>query len=57
MCEGGLHFGQFDHVRFYGNDVKDLFINHGFQLEKIIADGADSVNYGLDRDETLYVLS
>ena len=55
--ERELHFGQFDHVRYYGNDVEDLFINHGFQFEKIIADGEDSVNYGLERGETIYVLS
>jgi SAM-dependent methyltransferase len=55
--ERELHFGQFDHVRLYGNDVEDLFINHGFQFEKIITDGADSVIYALDKGETLYILS
>lgn len=54
--ERRLHFGQDDHVRFYGNDIEDRIIAAGFDLTKETAHEPDVHRYGLTRGETIYVL-
>lgn len=49
------HFLQEDHVRLYGSDIRDRFIEAGFALREFIAGGADSVKYRLARGGTLFV--
>lgn len=50
-----LHFGQADHVRFYGADVRDRIREAGFVLEEHVASGEDSVRFGLRRGESVFV--
>lgn len=50
-----LHFGQDDHLRYYGIDIEDRIRAAGFKLEKFVAQEPDCLNYGLIRGETLYV--
>ncbi|MDN3724782.1 methyltransferase domain-containing protein [Aequorivita sp. SDUM287046] len=35
-----LHFGQWDHVRYYGTDIENRFVNVGFKVKTI-----SSLNY------------
>jgi predicted SAM-dependent methyltransferase len=47
-----LHFGQADHVRFYGADFRRRMSEGGFKLIKeITAEGVDVVKHGLVRGE------
>jgi len=50
------HFGQYDHVRFYGRDFLELFEQLGFKVQEVIANGLDSVEFGLDRGEVVLML-
>jgi predicted SAM-dependent methyltransferase len=50
-----LHFGQFDHVRYYGADLRDRILEAGFQLEEFTAPPQDCVEYGLMRGETVFL--
>lgn len=50
-----LHFGQFDHVRFYGRDFRDRLTQSGFELSEYVAPGADCVTYGLIPGERIFV--
>lgn len=50
-----LHFGQNDHVRYYGADVRERIVQAGFELTEFTADGVDSVKYGLLRGETVFI--
>jgi SAM-dependent methyltransferase len=51
-----IHFGQEDHVRFYGQDIRNRVENAGFAIEEeITAFGADVVTYSLWRGEKLFV--
>jgi SAM-dependent methyltransferase len=52
-----LHFGQHNHVRFYGRDFRDRITEAGFELHEYSADGADVVRYGLSRGEKVFVCS
>ena len=49
-----MHFGQFDHVRFYGSDFRDRVKAAGFQLDEFTALGAESVRFGLQRGEKVF---
>jgi SAM-dependent methyltransferase len=49
------HFGQFDHVRYYGRDIRDRLKNSGFRIIEFTGLGADSVEYGLMRGEKVFV--
>ena len=49
------HFGQPDHVRFYGADFRDRIRQAGFSLAEYTADGADSVRYRLNRGEKVFL--
>jgi SAM-dependent methyltransferase len=50
-----IHFGQNDHVRYYGRDFRDRVTAAGFSIQEFTADGADAVKYGLARGERLFV--
>ncbi len=53
-----LHFGQADHVRFYGRDFRDRLRNAGFsKIEEITAEGDDVIEYGLLRGDKFFVCS
>jgi SAM-dependent methyltransferase len=50
-----IHFGQYDHVRYYGADFRDRVRQAGFMLTEFTADGPDSVRYKLKRGEKVFV--
>ena len=49
------HFGQADHLRFYGADVRERIRAAGFSLEEFTAEGEDVLTYGLQRGEKLFI--
>lgn len=53
--ERAQHFGQPDHVRFYGADFRDRIREAGFSLAEYTATGADSVRYRLNRGEKVFL--
>ena len=53
--ERNLHFGQSDHVRMYGRDVRDRIRAAGFHLGEYAAIEPDVLTYGLMRGEILFV--
>jgi len=50
-----VHFGRFDHVRYYGRDFRDRLKNAGFVFDEIAADGETVVRHGLLRGEKLFI--
>lgn len=50
-----LHYGQFDHVRWYGADVRERIRAAGFALEEFTAEGEDVLTYGLLRGEKVFI--
>jgi SAM-dependent methyltransferase len=50
-----LHFGQSDHVRYYGRDFRDRVKGAGFTLDEFAATGEDCVTYSLGQGETLFI--
>jgi SAM-dependent methyltransferase len=50
-----LHFGQSDHVRWYGRDFRDRVRAAGFTLTEFTADGADAARHALIRGETIFL--
>lgn len=42
-----LHFGQSDHIRYYGLDFVKRLSNAGFKVDSFVAGGAETVRYGL----------
>lgn len=48
------HFGQFDHVRWYGRDFRDRIRAARFELREFVATGEDVVRYGLTRGERVF---
>lgn len=50
-----LHFGQQDHVRVYGRDLRDRVRAAGFDLSEFIAVEPDVHRHGLWRGETIFV--
>lgn len=55
--ERELHFGQGDHVRYYGRDLRARIRDAGFQLSEATAEGPDVVTFGLLRGEKLFIAS
>lgn len=53
--ERELHFGQFDHVRYYGRDFRQRLSVAGFNVEEVTAEGADVVKFSLLRGEKIFV--
>ena len=49
------HFGQADHVRYYGADVRDRIRAAGFRLHEFTAEGEDVLTYGLQRGEKVFI--
>ncbi len=52
--ERDLHFGQWDHVRYYGRDYRGRLREAGFSVREYVASGADTVKYGLTRGERVF---
>lgn len=51
-----LHFGQGDHVRYYGADFRQRISDGGFKLiNEFTAEGDDVLRYGLFRGEKTFV--
>jgi hypothetical protein len=51
-----LHFGQVDHVRYYGRDFRDRLRDAGFMnVQEITAEGQDILDYGLVRGEKFFL--
>lgn len=50
-----LHFGQADHVRIYGADVRQRIIGAGFDLAEYTAQGPDVLRYGLLPGEKVFI--
>lgn len=53
--ERARHYGQSDHVRYYGADVRDRIRAAGFRLDEFTAQGEDVLTYGLARGEKVFI--
>jgi SAM-dependent methyltransferase len=53
--ERELHFGQYDHVRWFGSDIRARIVKAGFSLEEFTSTGELAVAYGLQLGEKLFV--
>jgi SAM-dependent methyltransferase len=49
------HFGQKDHVRLYGRDLRDRIQEAGFELAEFTARPSDTVKYALSWGEKVFV--
>ena len=49
-----LHFGQWDHVRYYGRDFRDRLTAAGFLISEFTASGGDTARFGLLRGERVF---
>lgn len=49
------HYGQSDHVRWYGADVRARIRDAGFSLTEFTAEGEDVLTYALQRGEKVFV--
>jgi SAM-dependent methyltransferase len=49
------HFGQQDHVRYYGADVRDRIRAAGFELSEFTAEEPDVSAYALQRGEKIFI--
>ena len=53
-----LHFGQGDHIRYYGRDFRQRLKNAGFQkILEITAEGPEVITYGLERGDKFFICS
>lgn len=50
-----LHFGQIDHIRYYGADIRDRIRTAGFRVEDYHPAPSDSVRYGLGHNQTVFL--
>jgi SAM-dependent methyltransferase len=50
-----LYFGQWDHVRYYGRDLRDRIRAAGFELSEFTAMEPDVSRFSLTRGETVFV--
>ena len=50
-----LHFGQMDHVRYYGRDIRERLKAAGFVVAEYTAFGEECVRYSLLRGEKVFV--
>jgi predicted SAM-dependent methyltransferase len=53
--ERQAHFGAHDHKRYYGLDFADRLAGVGFQVETFRVSPAEEIEYGLLRDEWIYI--
>ncbi len=49
------HYGQSDHVRYYGADIRTRIRAAGFSLEEFTAEGEDILTYALQRGEKVFI--
>jgi SAM-dependent methyltransferase len=50
-----LHYGERNHVRYYGRDLRDRIAAAGFEVEEHVASGDESIRYGLIRGDRVFV--
>ena len=50
-----LHFGQEDHLRFYGRDVRGRLTAAGFAIEEYVATGPLALKHGLRKGECCFI--
>ena len=50
-----LHFGQANHVRYYGRDIVDRIAAAGFDCSRFVATEPDVLTHALQRGETVFV--
>ena len=50
-----VHFGQEDHVRYYGRDLRERLKATGFVVTEHTASGEECVRYSLQRGEKVFV--
>jgi len=55
--ERKLHFGERNHFRYYGRDIKDHILRAGFAVQEHVASGEESVRHGLIRGDRVFVAS
>jgi SAM-dependent methyltransferase len=53
--ERQLHFGQHDHLRFFGRDFRDRISAAGFCFEGFMASGEECVEMGILRGECIFI--
>jgi SAM-dependent methyltransferase len=53
--EREVHFGQNDHVRYYGRDFRDRLSGAGFSVKEFTAEGPEVVKFGLLAGEKVFV--
>jgi SAM-dependent methyltransferase len=53
--ERELHFGQSDHVRYYGRDVRDRLRKAGFTFEEVAADGRMVAEHALLAEDIFFL--
>jgi SAM-dependent methyltransferase len=49
------HFGQWDHLRWFGADVRQRIAAQKFESREFVAGGADSARHNLIRGETVFL--
>jgi SAM-dependent methyltransferase len=49
------HYGQSDHIRYYGADVRARIRAAGFALDEFTAEGEDVLIYALQRGEKVFI--
>jgi SAM-dependent methyltransferase len=50
-----LHYGQNDHLRYYGQDFRDRVRSAGFVLKEFVATGEEIVRFALIRGERVFI--
>lgn len=51
-----IHFGQYDHVRYYGRDFSERIRSAGFKsIDEVVAEGSNVVDFGLIRGEKFFI--
>lgn len=54
-ADRAAHFGQFDHVRYYGADFRHRLAQAGFSVTERTAGGAENVRYRLGRGSKIFL--
>jgi hypothetical protein len=49
------HYGQSDHIRYYGADVRGRIRNAGFALAEFTAQGPEVLTFALQRGEKVFI--
>ena len=50
-----IHFGQEDHVRYYGRDVRDRLREAKFSIREWVSRTCDVLKHGLKRGERVFL--